>query len=207
MKTKMGRWFWQVGWLFRRNAVIDVVATSVYFHASPEIVWQQMLLYEEVLVRPPFLLRVLLPYPVRTEGEKTCVGAAVQCTYKGGHLIKRIGVVEPPHVLQFDVVEQHLGIEACITTLGGSYELRSRGGQTEVVLTTNYRGHLRPRSLWRPLERILTHKLHRHILNGMRGSLPRPDSAADSAIEERPRRKGNTPQDLVCTTPQSHSHH
>jgi hypothetical protein len=48
---------------------------------------------------------------VRTEGDKICIGAAAQCAQNGGHLVKRIMVVEPPNLVQFGVVEQHLGIE------------------------------------------------------------------------------------------------
>ena len=174
-----------VGRLFPRNLATEVVATSVRFHASPETVWQRMLTYEDVPAPPPLLLRVLLPYPVRTEGDKTCVGASIQCTYKGGDMVKRITVVERPHLVQFEVTQQRLGIEGCITTLGGSYEIRSCGDQTEVVLTTNYRGYLRPRYFWRPLERFLAHQLHRHILDGMRASLPRPGLSTTSAIAQR----------------------
>ncbi len=206
-KPRRERWLSLVGRLFSRNAATEIVATSVHFHASPETVWQQMLSYEEVPVRPPLLLRVLLPHPVRTEGDKTCVGASVQCRYKGGEMVKRIKVVEPPRLVQFEVTEQHLGIEGCVTTLGGSYELRSRGDQTEVVLTTNYRGHLRPRYFWRPFERFLAHELHRHILGGMRASLPRARSSKRSAIAERSMPKGIPPQEAACTTSQSRSRH
>jgi hypothetical protein len=100
-------------------------------------------------------------------------------------MVKRITVVERPHLVQFEVTQQRLGIEGCITTLGGSYEIRSCGDQTEVVLTTNYRGHLRPRYFWRPLERFLAHQLHRHILDGMRASLPRPGLSTTSATAQR----------------------
>ncbi|MGB0035840.1 MAG: SRPBCC family protein [Candidatus Acidiferrales bacterium] len=166
-------WFYLVGWLFPRNTVAEIVATSVHFDASPETVWQRILFYEEVSGRPPFLLRVLLPHPVRTEGDKTRAGATVQCRYTRGYLVKRITVVEPPHRVEFEVVEQRLGIESCITALGGSYEIRPRGDGTEVVLTTNYRGHLRPRHLWRPLERFLARQFHRHILGGMSAKVAR----------------------------------
>ena len=196
-------WLSRVGRLFSRNAAAEAVATAVHFHASPETVWQGMLSYEEVPVSPPFLLRVLLPNPVRTEGDKTCVGADVQCRYKGGDMVKRITVVERPHLMQFEVTQQRLGIEGCITTLGGSYQIRSCGDQTEVVLTTNYRGHLRPRYFWRPLERFLAHQLHRHILDGMRASLPR---STRSAIAERSMPKGIAPQEATCTTSQSRFH-
>jgi Polyketide cyclase / dehydrase and lipid transport len=173
LKSQARDWLGLVGWLFPRNAVTDVVATSAHFNESPEAVWQRILLYEEVPVPPPFLLRVLLPHPVRTEGDKTRVGAAVQCRYYGGNLVKRITVVAPPRLIQFEVTEQRLGIEGCITVLGGSYEIRPVGDGTEIVLITNYRGHLRPRSLWRPLEGFLARQLHRHILAGMRAAVSR----------------------------------
>ncbi|WP_424671364.1 SRPBCC family protein [Candidatus Binatus sp.] len=179
------RWFSRVGRLFPRNVATDVVTTSVRFHASPETLWQRILTYEDVPASPPLLLRVLLPHPVRTEGDKSCVGASIQCTYKGGDMVKHITVVEPPHLMQFEVTQQRLGIEGCIMTLGGSYEIRSCGDQTEVVLTTNYRGYLRPRYLWRPLERFLAHQLHRHILDGIRASLPRPGLSTTSATAQR----------------------
>src|SRR6202162_3336220 len=165
-------WLGLVGWLFPRNLTTEAVATTVGFDAPPEAVWQRILLYEEVPLGPPLLLRVLLPPPVRTDGEKTRVGATIQCTYSGGDLLKRITVVEPPHLLRFDVIEQRLGIEGCINVLGGSYEIRADGDGSAVVLTTNYRGHLRPRRLWRPFERFLVHQMHGHILDGMRAPLP-----------------------------------
>lgn len=90
-----------LGWLFARKAVSEAVATRVHFNASPEAVWNHIMFYEEVPGRPPFLLRALLPHPVRTEGDKTLVGATVRCAYKGGHLVKRITTVEPPHFLKF----------------------------------------------------------------------------------------------------------
>jgi len=179
------RWFSRVGRLFPRDVATDAVTTSVRFHASPETLWQRILTYEDVPASPPLLLRVLLPHPVRTEGDKSCVGASIQCTYKGRDMVKHITVVEPPHLMQFEVTQQRLGIEGCIMTLGGSYEIRSCDDQTEVVLTTNYRGYLRPRYFWRPLERFLAHQLHRHILDGIRASLPRPGLSTTSAIAQR----------------------
>jgi hypothetical protein len=81
--------------------------------------------------------------------------------------------------VSFDVLVQRLGVEDCISMTGGSYEMRASGGGCDVVLTTAYRGHLRPRWLWRPFEHYLAHQLHRHILDGMRAvvevSAPSPE--------------------------------
>ncbi len=157
-----------VGRLFPRNDTVESVETLVRFHAAPEAVWQGMLFYEEVPSRPTPLLRMFLPLPVRTEGDKTRVGATIACTYESGYLEKRITAAEPARHVRFDVVEQKLGIEPCISMGEGSYDIRATPGGSEVVLTTRYRGHLRPRWLWRPFERFLAHRLHHHILDGMR---------------------------------------
>jgi hypothetical protein len=156
-----------VGRLFPRNETIEAVKTRIHFDASPETVWRGMLFYEEVPRRPMPLLRMFLPTPVRTQGEKTRVGAIIKCTYDRGHLEKRITAAERARFVRFDVLVQELGVEDCISMSGGSYEMQASGGGTELALTTRYCGHLRPRWVWRPLEHFLAHRLHRHILDGM----------------------------------------
>jgi len=158
---------WLLGRLFRPTTAIDVVTTTALFDAPPDDVWQRMMFYEEVPQRPSLLLRLLLPAPVRTEGGNKEVGTVVACTYSRGGLTKRITVLDRPRLVRFEVLEQHLGIERCMTTVEGAYEFRAEGTGTRVALTTQYHGHLRPRRLWRPLERLLAHRLHRHILDGM----------------------------------------
>jgi hypothetical protein len=173
------RFLARVGRLFPRSETVEAVGTSVHFDASPEIVWQGMLFYEEVPRRPMPLLRMFLPAPLRTQGEKTRVGAIIECTYDGGYLEKRITAAERARFVRFDVLVQRLGVEDCISMSGGSYEMSAKGGGTELVLTTQYRGHIRPRWLLRPLERFLAHRLHRHILDGMRAALEASASARE----------------------------
>jgi hypothetical protein len=158
---------WLLGRLFPSNLAIDVVTTTATFDAPPDDVWQRMMFYEEVPHRPPLLLRTFLPVPVRTQGNGKEVGTVVACTYTRGGLTKRITVLDRPRLVRFEVLDQHLGIERCMTTVEGAYEFRAEGRGTVVALTTQYRGHLRPRWVWRPLERLLAHQLHRHILDGM----------------------------------------
>ena len=173
-----------VSWLFGRTGVNEAVATRVRFNRSPEEVWNHLLFYEEVPGRPAFLLRTMLPYPVRTEGDKTRVGGTVYCAYRGGDLSKRITTIEPPHLLQFDVIEQRLGIEGCILTRGGSYQIETHGDACDVVLITNYRTYLRPRYLWRPLEALLVTQLHIHVLGGIGAAvLPRDPPVGPAVVE------------------------
>ncbi len=166
---------WLVGRLFPASAAVEAVTTTARFALPADALWQAMMFYEEVPHPPPLLLRWFLPCPVRTQGGGKHEGALVECTYSRGSLVKRITKLERPRLVRFEVLDQRLGIERCLTTVEGSYEFRVHGSGTEVALTTRYRGHLRPRPLWRPLERLLAHQLHRHILRGM-GAARAPDA-------------------------------
>ena len=147
---------------------IETVTTQLHVAASPESVWDRIVFYEEVPRRPPLLLGALLPRPVRTQGDKTCLGATVECIYSGGgRLAKRITGVDPPRLLQFEVMQQFLGIEDCLVTLGGSYQIESCGSASHVLLRTHYEARLHPRGLWYPIEAFLVGQLHRHILHGL----------------------------------------
>ena len=201
-RKRATRWYRLVSWLFARKAVSEAIATQVHFNASPEAVWNHIMLYEEVPRQPPFLLRALLPHPLRTEGDKTCVGATVLCVYREGDLVKRITRVVPPHLLQFEVIEQRLGIEGCTLALSGSYQIHPCGDATDVVLITNYRAYLRPRFLWRPLEALLVGELHNHILDGVRAAIPLTNRGVLPVVAE-----SLTPQcaplgGLACTVSQ-----
>jgi hypothetical protein len=123
--------------------------------------------YEEVPGRPAFLLRTLVPYPVRAEGDKTRAGATVRCVYRTGDLTKRIETTSPPHLLEFEVIQQGLGIEGCLVTRGGSYRISASGDSTSILLITDYEAYLRPRFFWRCLEGYLIGRLHMHILSGL----------------------------------------
>lgn len=161
-------WHRVLSQLFARGSVIETVATKIHLDVSPEVAWNLIMFYEEVPGRPPFLLRMFMPAPVRAEGRKTGVGAKVRCIYIGGDLVKRITAMEPPRLIQFEVVDQRLGIEACAVALDGSYTIQRSEDGADIVLTTRYAAYLHPRLLWSPLEKLVTGQLHRHVLKGMR---------------------------------------
>ena len=85
-----------VGRLFPPSHAIEGVTTSIAFDAPPDQVWQRMMFYEEVPHRPPLLLRIFLPSPVKTQGSDKQIGTVVECTYSRGGLLKRITVLERP---------------------------------------------------------------------------------------------------------------
>lgn len=167
-----------LGRIFARDPVAEEVSTHVHFPSHPEAIWNEIIFYEEVPGHAPLPLRWFMPAPVRTVGAKCSIGAMVRCIYQSGHLVKRITVLDSPSLLRFEVVEQHLGIEGCAIAKGGSYEIYHSGDESDIVLTTRYCAFLHPRWLWRPLEKLVAHQLHMHVLNGMRAAMEQRDSSA-----------------------------
>lgn len=145
------------------------IVTRMVFRASPGRTWQSLMFYEEVDARPPLHLRLLLPVPVRTEGDKSRVGGEAMCLYEHGHLVKRATRIDEPELYEFEVAEQKLALGGTMRLSGGRYTLREVAeGRTEVAVETRYSSTKWPRWLWRPLERFVCHMFHRFLLRTMR---------------------------------------
>ena len=145
------------------------VVTRMEFAAVPERVWRGLMYYEQIEEPPPLYLRLLLPLPIGTEGSKSKVGDEATCLYEGGHLRKRVTQVDACRHYGFEVVEQNLVLGAGLLLSGGSYTLRELpGGRTEVAVTTRYVSRKRPGWMWKPIEAIVCHLFHRHLLSAMR---------------------------------------
>ncbi|MGH7295433.1 MAG: hypothetical protein ACRELB_10895 [Polyangiaceae bacterium] len=145
------------------------VLTTMRFGAPAAQVWQGLMFYEQIDARPPLHLRLLLPVPIRTEGDKERVGDEARCVYDGGHLIKRVTQIDPGRRYAFEVTEQQLMIGGGLRLSGGEYVLREIAPfRSEVSVTTRYVSPRRPRWLWRPIEAAVCHAFHRYILRAMR---------------------------------------
>jgi hypothetical protein len=151
------------------------VVTGMRLLAPPGLAWERLLFYEEILDPPPLALRLFLPEPTRAEGRKSAVGELTRCRYREGHLLKRVTHLAPPRHCSFEVVEQRLAIAGGIRLTGGSYTLRELPDRaTRVELETRFVSERRPRWLWRPLEAVVCHAFHRHILGAMSRGLGSP---------------------------------
>ena len=146
----------------------DTIVTGFRFSAPPQKVWDGLMFYEQIDRRPPLFLRLLLPVPMRAEGRRSAVGDETRCVYDRGHLLKRVTRIDERRHYGFDVAEQDLAIGGGIRLMGGCYRLLAMaGGATRVELETRYVGRARPRWLWRRIEAVVCHSLHRHILGAM----------------------------------------
>jgi hypothetical protein len=160
------------------------ISTESVFAATAAGTWDATVFYEDIEHPSPWLLRLVLPRPVRSEGPKDVVGSVVRCTYEAGHLLKRITEVEPARRLAFDVIEQELRFGRGIRLLGGVVAIDPLGeATTRVTLTTRYVSPLlRPERLWLAVEARVVHAFHRHMLEGMRRRVAPPIRAATSSV-------------------------
>jgi hypothetical protein len=153
------------------NSRLRLVTTSEDFPATPAIVWQALLFYEEVSAAPPFFLRWLLPVPLGTAGSKSTVGSEVKCRYAGGHLLKRVSAIVEMRRFAFDVIEQNLALSG-VRVLGGEYNLHAVApARTRVALSTHYASPHRPDFVYARLEAAVCHCFHHHFLSAMRQNL------------------------------------
>jgi hypothetical protein len=151
------------------RAQLSSVVTRTIFAAPAAEVWRGLVFYEELGDRPPFLLRLLLPVPIRTDGRISNVGDETMCWYQSGHLLKRITRIEQSRLYEFEVAEQALSVGGKMRLSGGRYTLREvDDDRTEVAVETRYASPKWPRWFWQPLERLVCHLFHRYLLGSMR---------------------------------------
>jgi hypothetical protein len=147
----------------------ESVSTEIVIPAPVARCWDAIMFYEEVTHEPPLILRIGLAHPLYTIGASCRPGDVKTCIYNKGRITKRITAVAERSVLEFEVIEQHIGYERDVRLIGGSFHFEPLGpASTRVTLTTTYEPYLSPRFCWRPGERLAIHLLHRHVLEGMR---------------------------------------
>lgn len=147
----------------RGNAI--TIITDKVLNASSDVIWDSLMFYEQIEQKPPMLLRLLLPSPVRTEGSKEEVGDVATCVYAQGHLLKQVTRILAPELYEFQVIEQQLFFGGGLRLMGGSYALRQISPErTEVSVTTRYVSLKKPRGLWKPIEAMVCHAFHRYLL-------------------------------------------
>src|SRR6185437_16403042 len=97
------------------------------------------------------------------------------CVYSKGHLTKRVTERSLDRRLAFEIIEQDRIENNSVRLTDGSFNFIPQGpDNTRVELTTRYQPKLGPRWIWRPVEEMAVHTLHRHVLDGMRRKAAEP---------------------------------
>lgn len=159
-RNRLGQWTGGPG-------VNEEVETRMDFPMRAVSAWERIMLFEETQRRPPLALRMVIPEPLSVDGDKSQVGGLVRCLYRRGEMVKHVTTLDRPEHVSFDVMGQELGIEKMLLVRSGSYWIEDYGDSCRVRLSTRYTAFLRPRWVWRPVERWLMGMLHRHILTAM----------------------------------------
>jgi len=182
---------------FPRQNEFAEVRTRLHVMATPQEAWDAIMFYEEVDHQPPWLLSLALPKPVRSIGNKRNPGEVVHCVYDRGQLVKRISKVDPQRELAFDVIEQELHFERDVTLMSGSFLITPVNEQNQadgvfLELTTRYQRHLRPTHVWQPIEKLVIHTLHEHVLTGMRLHIEKQRQVENQPESTEPRLEDST---------------
>ncbi len=154
---------------FRPARGVEEIATSGIVRASPAVIWSTHMFGDDE-VAPPSVLRELgLPEPRGYDGRLSRVGDEEVCAFGDARLRLRVVVAEPPRELRFVVLEQRGFEDRSTQLLDGTVRLESVADVgTRVTFTTRHQPLIGPAWLWRPLERLFAHELHRHALREVR---------------------------------------
>jgi len=158
------------------------IITRKTIAATPAQVWRALMFYEQIDEPPPWLLRLLLPRPIRTEGSKSSVGEQAMCLYEGGHLLKQVTHIVEGEVYAFEVAEQQLLVGGGLRLHGGSYKLAPLAdGTTQLAVTTRYSGSRRRARILGPLEAWVCHRFHHHLLSAIGRAALGPETSHGAA--------------------------
>lgn len=149
-----------------------VVWSDAKLACGADRAWEKVCFYEHIELEAPWILRAVLPVPVRTTGAYRKVGDISSCLYSdGGYLTKQIRRIDV-HRIDFDILEQTIRYAGRIDLLGGSIEIvPHEDGTCSVVMHTRY--ELRARWL-KPIRYFIDRVvriMHRVVMQDMQARL------------------------------------
>jgi hypothetical protein len=159
-----------------------IVLTNGLLPCDAQRAWEKVCFYEHISVQPSWLLRTVLPVPLRTTGAYRHMGDLSRCQYSdGGYLTKRIRNIVAGARIEFDIVEQSIRYAGSIALKGGTIRIESRDdGACAVEMLTRYE----LRSPWLAIARVCIDRvvsaMHQIVLRDMRMRLAPPAQASIS---------------------------
>jgi hypothetical protein len=160
------------------------VRSHIHLRCEAEAAWDKVCFYEHIELRPTWLLRTVLPVPVRTTGACRKAGDISSCLYSdGGYLSKQIRRIGDRRV-DFDVIEQTIRYAGRIDLQGGRIRVEQHAdGGCGVEMITWYELRTPWLKLLRPAIDYVVRAMHRIVMRDMKYKLePRYGQAARLAV-------------------------
>jgi len=155
------------------------VTTSLIINAPPEIVWQEVVEFDDLPEPEHWLFKTGVAYPTHARIEGQGVGAVRYCEFTTGPFVEPIEVWDEPRLLQFSVTENpapmkewslfsqahppHL--DGFLVSEKGQFELiPMSNSRTRLVGTTWYQHGMSPDPYWRVMSDYIIRQIHARVL-------------------------------------------
>jgi hypothetical protein len=159
--------------------IVRSVTTSVEIAATPEKVWENVVVFPQLAEPQELLFKAGIAYPINAKIQGQGVGAVRYCNFSTGSFVEPITRWDEPMLLQFDVVDQpepmtelspydihpnHL--HGYWVSQKGQFQLtRLENGHTRLEGTTWYVNKIKPDFYWTLWSDYIVHKIHERVLN------------------------------------------
>jgi len=155
------------------------VVTSVDVAATPDVVWDRVVQFDEIGEQPAWYFRAGIAYPVRATITGSGKGAIRRCEFSTGSFVEPITTWDAPSRLAFDVIEQppplrEFSIYSNVyaphvngyfrSTRGEFRLIPAVGGHTRLEGHTWYNVEIYPQGYWRAMSEVLLHRIHLRVL-------------------------------------------
>jgi len=174
---------------------LHAVRTWAHLNCAPDAAWEKVCFYEHIELQPTWLLRTVLPVPMRTTGAYRKAGDISSCQYSdGGHLTKRIRLIGDRRV-DFDVIAQTIRYAGRIDLKGGRIRINEHiDGSCSVEMITYYDLRAPWLRLLKPAINYVVRAMHRIVMRDMRYKLePQYSQAAPRSGAEVSARSPSMP--------------
>ena len=165
------------------NGKYHVVRTTARLACEAHRAWDKVCFYEHIAIKPSWLLRTVLPVPLRTTGRYSEVGNVSRCLYSdGGYLTKQIRQIVAGQRIDFDIIEQTIRYAGKIALKGGTIRVEPRADGTSCIeMSTRYELRSPLLSIVRFFIDRVVAAMHRIVIRDMQERLEPHTARAASA--------------------------
>jgi hypothetical protein len=154
------------------------VTTTKEIHATPEVVWKNVVAFPQLKEPTEFIFRSGIAYPISATIDGNGIGSVRLCNFSTGSFVEPITVWNEPQLLRFSVEEQPSPMKEISfydvkpnhlhgywISKEGQFKLtKLPNGHTLLEGTTWYTNKIRPGFYWTVWSDFIVHKIHERVL-------------------------------------------